>query len=299
MALIGHGDVGKTTFACMCRSIGSFTLNSYSNYLEEAISEFMINDRLPQSTKLIDWDIGRIERETLFNKCSINFIDCAGQLQKDIFEELKLLARDIRFKNEKIDFGKPAKNILTDIPSDIIYNVLKSFNKPISQWIDILPHLEKLSDSDEFNVNDTIIPKLFFLKIFKDANKLILAINGDWLQEWENDEYKRSQLFAQFNDYSDLLYLKKKNVNKVALMITKGYLFGIKKANISNRPKKDVDKKFKKFLEEYGTQMKKELNGVGKWKSFFVGVPSHPDDPQKHAGKNEIFGVEELINWLL
>jgi len=299
VALIGHGDVGKTTFACMCRSTGSFTLNSYSNYLEKASREFMINDLLPQSTKLIDWDIGRIERETLFNKCSINFIDCAGQLQKDIFEELKLLARDIAFKNEKIDFEKPAKNILTDLPSDIIYNVLESFNKPISQWIDILPHLEKLSDSNEFNVDDTIIPKLFFLKFFKDANKLILAINGDWLQEWEIDEYKRLQLFDQFNDYSDLLSLKKKKVKKVALMITKGYLFGIKKANISNRPTKDVDKKFKKFLKEYGNQMENELERVGRWKSFFVGVPSHPDEPQKHAGKNEIFGVEELNSWLL
>jgi len=296
-SLIGHGEAGKSTFACMCSCISGVKISSYYETLDTHSKNFKLNNILPESNKRIEWDLGIIEQESLFRKWNIQFLDCAGQIQSEVFKTLTNLSKKKKFIDEKLNFEQSIKELIVSADDSTIEYIVNKFNLPLSDWIEIV--IPELQNKNKFDYHE--IPKILFLKLFNDSNKLILTIDGDLLVDYVDNDKKKEDLYDQFIDYSRLISLKKSN--KIAIMITKSYLFGVRKKNISKRPAKELNERFFRFLNNEGSIMGEELKGM-KWKLFLVGVPAedlpkdHPDYNKKHDGVDEIFGVDKLLNWL-
>lgn len=294
-ALIGHGESGKTTFACMCSCIDGVRVSSSKGHIKLAVKNFNTNNDLPQGTEIRKWDIGIIERETVFRKLNIHFIDCSGQLQAVIYKQIHILANDHKFKNKKIDYSLVLNYILKQSDRNTIDHIQKNMKNPLTKWIDIMDTLSKEDSKYEID-EDEALPKIHFMKMFIDADILIFTINGGWLHDWNEKKKCQEDLYEQLNDYSVMASIK--NKTKIALMFTQSHLFGLRKNDYSARLINQIYDKFDEFIDKNKLDFKEVLAGrkVGK---FCVGVPSSDDKSlNKHGGTDKIFGVEELIEWL-
>lgn len=324
-AIIGGSGAGKTTFACMCDSLSDGIMaNGLTKYFEERKEGFKLRNELPGAveaknsvkkagyTPRPEWDFVKVEQETLFRGWNISYVDCAGELQTEILEKLLDLAEPkmMGSRSKEDPFSKILGEILSNENRKLREYVKANINRPIFEWGKRLKIEDEKSKEYIERDRDDSIPKILFLKALKDADRLIFTINGEHLKDYwiwtrgheglsdkerKEKEDSISALYNQLKAYSAILNFKRNAVNKVAIMITKSYKFGVTKTQ--KQYEKELLEKFEEFLENV-SRLKEELRWTHRG-IFCVGVPGVQGKEEiEHEGVDKIFGVKELINWL-
>jgi len=314
-ALVGGAGAGKTTFACMCDDEEKGIIaEGLTDYFADVKWRFKLGE-LPERTDPPVWDFVTIKQETLFRKWKISCVDCAGEVQNEILKSLYDLSKEWKAGSKKKEnpFSKIVDETLDGESDELKDYVRGNIKKPIPEWARRLQK-KKGEDGYVYRLVDSNIPKILFSMTLKDADRFIFTVDGvylekywTWLQKRKSlDDMDRRKIESDITEYlynplvyyGAILYLNrgvlKRAAKKVAIIITKSYKFGVRKGQM--KYEKEVIEKFNKFLKNV-PELKEELRWT-QWKVKCVGVPGVEGMKRRHQGLDQIFGVEEVIDWL-
>ncbi|MBN1762939.1 MAG: hypothetical protein JW878_07700 [Methanomicrobia archaeon] len=313
-ALLGRRSAGKTTFTCMCYSVAD-TLPWSTTFQPEITDEtdilkilddFISEKLLPPETPRRIWNLTSIPVVSRLYDEEILYVDCAGDIQ---MEALKEIYDNIEKKGRKGSL----KLILSNISA-------REKNEELNDFVDSFILKKSFSRSQakelgKIKADIKVKVKIAFVKSIFDANRLIVLVDGSELRNWQ--EGGTEGLYESLNIFTKII--EEIKFSKVAVVISKGHLFGVNKDNYKSR----LEFIEREYLKKYpGT--KSLINArFNRIKVFCVGVPSagykceickrfYPresyyierpwccDIPTRetYTDINEIFGVEQIMNWL-
>lgn len=326
-ALLGRRSAGKTTFTCMSDVVAdarvrSVTMKSEGTKEDDIIKikeDFVGEKLLPPGTPMGIWNLTMIKKETFLTKKKIFYVDCAGGVQMDALEKIYNGISEKRgresLKEVLIKFAEKEAGELEEYVKGTI------LRKPISirQAFELM-EIEK----DKVRVakeKSEAKAKIAFIKSIIDSDSLIVLMDGEGLRGFYEEDRTSKGMFSSLTYYSFIIDIKR--FSKVALVISKGHLFGVNKENYKDR----LEEIRRNYIEKYpGTkQLLNAIRGANsKYRLFCIGVPSsgytcekcekiyerepyrkNPKCPEcgfplreKYTDTSEIFGVKEVINWI-
>lgn len=321
-ALLGRRGAGKTTFTCMYSAVANIfpwpitmplegAEEDEKNEIIRIVRDFVEEKLLPPETPSRIWNLTWIKKESFLTKKKIFYVDCAGDVQ---IEALKEIHDKIREGSGKDSLGE----VLTEIFKKEGNDEFKKFVKN-----DILKKPFSISQSHalaEIKADIKAKVKIAFVKSILDSDRLIVLVDGAELRSHFEPDRTPEDLYDTLIYYSFIINAMRPF--KVALVISKGHLFGVNKENYRDR----LEEIRRDYIEKYpGTkQLLNAIRGANSHlKIFCVGVPSagykckicgRSYERVTHAGKrpsccdtptreiytdrSEIFGVEKVINWI-
>lgn len=315
--LLGQKGAGKTIFTYMLyavsKDISIETIANKSNYYDE-LGKFVDDKSFPSGTSMGTWNFIMMCKKTFLTEKNIFYVDCAGGIQEDILEKIYNNGDYRKFKHLENILKKTCKNVGGELEEYVNNKMLK---KPIS--IEQITHLRDCDKGNSHNDGDKAT--IAFIKLIINSNKLIILVDGYELLVYFNKEHEKlNNMYTRFLRYGSVINLKK--FSKVAIVITKGHLFGANKENYLDK----IEVIREKYIEKCGGTIKllEDIKQVrSKYKLFCIGVPSaecvcencdceikhsenHSKCPncntylpcEKYTHENEIFGVNDVINWI-
>lgn len=322
IALLGRKSAGKTTFTCMSAVVAdarlrSITMKSEGKEEDDIINikeEFVEEKLFPPGTPQGIWNLTTMKKETFLTKKRIFYVDCAGGVQIDALEKIhnsREERREEALKEVLIKIGEEEGGKLEQYVKG---NMLETS-------ISIKQAFELMEIEKDEKAKAGVKAKIAFIKSIMDSNGLIVLVDGERLRGLNKEIRTSNGGYTSLEYYSSVIDVKR--FSKVAIVISKGHLFGVNKENYRDK----LEKIRKDYIEKYPgtTQLLKAIRDANsRYKLFCIGVPSggykcekceenyegedykkNPKCPEckiplreKYTDISEIFGVKEVINWI-
>lgn len=322
IALLGRKSAGKTTFTCMSAVVvdarlRSVTMKSEGQGEDDIINikeEFVEEKLLPPGTPQGIWNLTTMKKETFLTKKRIFYVDCAGGVQIDALEKIH---------NSREERGEEAlKEVLIKIGEEE-GGELEEYVKGnmLERAISIKQAFELMEIEKDEKAKAGVKAMIAFIKSIMDSNGLIVLVDGERLRGFNEEIRTSNGGYGSLEYYSSVIDVKR--FSKVAIVISKGHLFGVNKENYRDK----LEEIRRDYIEKYPgtTQLLKAIRDANsRHKLFCIGVPSagykcekckksyeseryrkNSMCPkckiplrEKYTDTSEIFGVKEVINWI-